>query len=748
MLRLLTHRRIQVFLLLLLLGAALFLQRDEPPWIEQLRYLTFDQYNKIMKRTPENDAIIIDIDEDSLAKYGQWPWPRTKVAELVKDLQSMSPKAIAFDIVFAEQDRTSPSVIVNHPAQTPEMIPVIQKLRELKKLPDNDEIFAREIADAGDVVTAFVAASQKTGQVPVLKAGFLNMGEDYDPLKFIESHKDFSLTLPALTDKAAGSGSFTEAPEGDGVIRRVPLLIGRNGMDGKTVQMYPSLAMEALRVALGRSVYKVESYGKLTTHGLGIQSISVGDYKIPTDQGGKMWLYDAGHRSDLYVPAWKILDHSVSPEKIKGKIVFIGTSSIGLLDLRSSPLSLNIPGVEIHAEIIQQILHGKFLRRSDSFGDMEVIFTGLICICIIFLAPFIGAGTLALIATVLIGTGTVGALYAYQRFGLLLDPVYPSLTIIIIFILSSILTNLRSEMERRTVKTAFGHYISPTLMEELAKNPDKLKLGGEVREISVMFTDIRNFTTISETMDPAELIKMMNDFLTPMTSCVLDNRGTIDKYMGDAMMAFWNAPLDDAEHATHACTAALQMLAALKVVNMGLRDQAEKNQKPFKELKAGIGIHTGRASVGNMGSKQRFAYSALGDTVNLASRLEGQTKGYGISVMISEEVRKQAPSFAALEIDLLTVKGRKEPERIYTLLGDDDFAGSPGFQEISSVHGRMLAAYRAQRWDEALALAEDCQTLRPELAGLYALYCQRIADFKTTPPAAGWQGVWVAKEKS
>ena len=359
----------------------------------------------------------------------------------------------------------------------------------------------------------------------------------------------------------------------------------------------------------------------------------------------------------------------------------------------------------------------------------------------------------------------MGALYAYQQSGLLIDPVYPSLTVIIIFILSSILTNLRTEMERRTVKTAFGHYISPTLMEELAKNPDKLKLGGEVREISVMFTDIRNFTSISETMDPAELIKMMNDFLTPMTSCVLDNRGTIDKYMGDAMMAFWNAPLDDPEHAVHACTAALQMLAALKhdlmlfdgtlemlaalkVVNVGLQEQAEKNQKPFKELKAGIGIHTGRASVGNMGSKQRFAYSALGDTVNLASRLEGQTKGYGISVMISEEVRKQAPSFAALEIDLLTVKGRKEPERIYTLLGDADFAGSPAFQELASVHGRMLAAYRAQKWDEALALAGDCETLRPELAGLYALYRQRIADFKTTPPPAGWQGVWVAKDKS
>ena len=745
MLRFLTHRRAQIVLLMMLLGAALFLQREEPSWIERLRQITFDQYNRMMPRHVEGDVVIIDIDEKSLKEYGQWPWPRTTVAQLLGELHALGPKSVAFDIVFAEKDRTSPQSFIN---RLPHSADMDNCTAQLQKLPDNDSVFAQMIVEAGNVVTGFCGANQKTDQSPLLKASVMETGDAPDAKKFIQSVSNFSVTLPELMEKAAGNGSFSEAPEGDGVIRRVPLFIGQIDAAGYRLGMYPSLALEALRVALGRSVYQIESYGQNTTHGHGIQSISIGDYHIPTDQKGRMWLYDAGYHPELYIPAWKILDHKINSGIIKDKIIFVGTSTIGLWDLRSSPLASVIPGVEIHAQIIEQILHGKFLKRSDASSNIELIITGLICACIIFLAPFIGAGTLAFIATLLIGSGVVGALYAYQQSGLLIDPVYPSLTVIIIFILSSILTNLRTEMERRTVKTAFGHYISPTLMEELAKNPDKLKLGGEVREISVMFTDIRNFTSISETMDPAELIKMMNDFLTPMTSCVLDNRGTIDKYMGDAMMAFWNAPLDDPEHAVHACTAALQMLAALKVVNVGLQEQAEKNQKPFKELKAGIGIHTGRASVGNMGSKQRFAYSALGDTVNLASRLEGQTKGYGISVMISEEVRKQAPSFAALEIDLLTVKGRKEPERIYTLLGDADFAGSPAFQELASVHGRMLAAYRAQKWDEALALAGDCETLRPELAGLYALYRQRIADFKTTPPPAGWQGVWVAKDKS
>jgi adenylate cyclase len=248
-------------------------------------------------------------------------------------------------------------------------------------------------------------------------------------------------------------------------------------------------------------------------------------------------------------------------------------------------------------------------------------------------------------------------------------------------------------------------------------------------------------------MDPADLIKMMNDFLTPMTSCVLNNRGTIDKYMGDAMMAFWNAPLDDPDHTRHASISALQMLDALKVVNDNLRSQAEKNKKPFMELRAGIGIHAGRCSVGNMGSKQRFAYSALGDTVNLASRMESQTKGYGISVMLSEDIARKIPDFAVIEIDLLVVKGRTAPMRVYTLLGDAAYAATPAFIGFSALHKRALEAYRERKWEEALTLFDQCREAQPGLASLYSLYRQRIMDFKANPPPADWQGVWVAKEK-
>ncbi|MBI3440587.1 MAG: adenylate/guanylate cyclase domain-containing protein [Proteobacteria bacterium] len=748
MIRFVFNRWVQIFLLLLLLAEAVMLRIENTPLIEHLQQLTFDVYNRILPRATGHGVAIIDIDEDSLRNYGQWPWPRPQVAQLPDILHQMGARAIAFDMVFAEPDRTSPALIAERLPPTPALRPIAEALKEL---PDNDQLFANKIAALGNVVTAFVAANQPGRQDPVLKAKFINEGYKPDPLRFINTFPYFAASLPALAEAAAGDGCFNMATSQDGIIRHVPLLVGQRTAAGQ-VNMYPTLALEALRVALGKTFYKVKSFGIPTREGYGIQSVALGDYTIPTDQRGRFQLYYAGHRPGLYIPAWKILTRQVSPSLIKDKIVLIGTSAIGLLDLRSSPLNPVLPGVEVHAEILEQILGGKFLTRPELFNGAELWAMGAVSLVVILLAPFVGTGLLALLILVLIGCSGVGALYAYQTYGLLLDPVYPSLAIIAIFILSSILTNLRTEMERRAVKTAFGHYISPALMEELANNPDKLKLGGEVRELSVMFTDIRNFTTISETMDPAELIRMMNAFLTPMTTCVLESRGTIDKYMGDAMMAFWNAPLDDPDHPRHACLAALKMLTALAAVNKDLQAAAEKHHKPsqhkpFRELKAGIGINTGTCSVGNMGSKQRFAYSALGDTVNLASRLEGQTKIYGLSTLISGSVQKRVPELATLEIDFLMVKGRSEPERIYTLLGDAGMAQSPAFLNLKDLHDKMLLTYREQRWAKAAELTDSCLNLWPELRGLYMMYQQRMAEFKTNPPPADWRGVWVAKEK-
>lgn len=733
--RILTQRWIQVLLLLLLLAGALVLRFKDPRAVEQLRNMIFDHYNNALPRKAGNQVVIIDIDEESLRRHGQWPWPRQLMGDIPVALAEMGALSTAFDVVFAEPDRTSPAVMANNLPATPELKPVVDALRAL---PDNDAVFAEKISRAGNVVMGFVAGEPVAGRDPALKASLMTKGGN--PADFVTSVRGFTTPLPVLSDVAAGSGGFMVLPGKDGVIRRVPMLMATH-KEG-TRDVYPSLALEAVRVATMRPFFRI-----LTDEKLGIQELSTGEYKVPVDEHGNLWVYYTGHRKEIYIPAWKVLARQVDPALIKDKIAFVGTSAPGLLDLRASPLDRVLPGVEVHAEIAEQILNNQYLMRPNWLEGAELLTITGIGIFIIFLSPFIGTGALALFCGVLGTGGYFGGLYAYQNYGLLLDPVYPMLSITVIFIVSSILTNLRSEAEKRAIRDAFGHYISPELLEELTEDPTKLKLGGEVRELSVMFTDIRNFTTISESMEPGELIRMMNDFLTPMTSAVLENRGTVDKYMGDAMMTFWNAPVDDPHHAMNACKAALEMVSALKPVNDMLQARAVAAGRVFHELKAGIGINSGRASVGNMGSKQRFAYSALGDTVNLASRMEGQTKAYGVSVMISDETRRQAGEFAVLELDLLTVKGRSEPERVFALLGSPEEAKGVAFRDLRLKHNDMLAAYRARNWDAADDMCEACKPLRPDMAGFYRLYQTRIAAYRANPPPAGWDGVYVAKDK-
>lgn len=741
MVNFLTKRWVQILLLLMLLAGAVVLRRIDPPVVQKLRYMVFDHYNREFPRKPGDQTVIIDIDEESLRRYGQWPWPRSVIGDIPVILKEMGVKSVGFDMVFAEPDRTSPAVIAKALPETEEMAPV---RTALETLPDNDRVFAEKIEKAGNVVLGFVAAEADTEAQPPRKAVFDIRGKKTrNVMSFIEKVRHFAASLEPLGKAAAGAGSFFVKTDTDSVIRRVPIIVAKDG--GETI--YPSLSLETLRLALGAERYTLTVYGEVVREGHGISSVKVGKYNVPLENDGWAWVYFTGHRDSIYVPAWQVLTREIEPEKLEGKIAFVGTSAIGLKDLRSSPLDPIVPGVEVHAELVEQMLNGEFLRRPQFIDGAEMMAIVVVCLFVIFLSPFIGTAMLGFLSALLGVAGYFGGLYMYQNFGYLLDPVYPMLSIVFIFIVSAILTHLRSEKEKREIRLAFGQYISPAVLEELTANPAKLKLGGEVRELSVMFTDIRNFTTISESMDPGELIRMMNDFLTPMTSAVLDNRGTIDKYMGDAMMTFWNAPVDDPHHAVNACKAALEMVEALKPVNDELKLRADNAGRTFHELKAGIGVNSGRASVGNMGSKQRFAYSALGDTVNLASRLEGQTKGYGISVMISEATRKQAPDFAALEIDLLTVKGRTEPERVFTLLGTQEEAQTEGFKKLAEQHAQMLAAYRAMSWDKAMEQAAALAALRPDLAGLYGLYKTRIGEYRQNPPPAGWDGVWIAKSK-
>jgi adenylate cyclase len=630
MTKLLTNRWFHFGILFLILFLAVMVSNSDLKFRNVLYDLVFDRYMKLNSRTNPQKVVIVDFDDKSLERISQWPWSRDKLAKLIDNLTLLDAKVIAFDGVLAEEDRTSPQKMILN-LQKDQRVDHVSE--QLMHLPDYDKILAESIKKSGRFISGFTfGQSEKKILVkqPILTKKHILDVFLQEAYPFIHT----SVFLPELQLAAAGNGSFMAKPESDGIIRETGLIF----TNGK--KLFPSLSLEAVRLSVtdGKEAYKIwkdpnwKSYRDLDPP----YRIIIGDYKIPVDSNGLIRVsFRTFNRDQDYISAYKVMDssyHDEILEKIKDKIVFIGSSAEGLKDLRSSPLQLFIPGVEVHANVTEQILENIYLYRSKICWIAEASVILVIGLGIILLAPFVGMGTLVFIVLMSISGMFYGSWWAYAEKGLLLDPVFASGALLILTFVSSLFTYLRSETERRQVREAFGLYVSPAFMEELAAHPEKLKLGGETKELSVMFTDIRSFTTISESLTPEQLIQLMNDFLTPMSNLVMENRGTIDKYMGDAMMAFWNAPLEDKDHARHACLTALKMNEALRPINEQVKKQAEAENRPFTPLVAGIGINTGPCSVGNMGSRQRFAYSALGDAVNLASRLEGQTKTYGTTI--------------------------------------------------------------------------------------------------------------------
>ena len=871
----------------------LMLRIIDPPIIQQARLLVFDTYQQLSPRAfdPGLPVKIVDIDDESLSRLGQWPWPRTVLAKMVERLAAAGVAAVGFDIVFAEPDRTSPENVLDI---LPSLGADAEALRQvIAALPAHDELFAEAIAKA-PVVTGFVLTREGAPADPLPKATFAVAGDK--PEVFLDGFDSAVVSLDALEKAATGNGALNATPDRDQIIRRVPLVLRKGD------QLYPSLAAELLRVAQGArsNVIKssgasgVESFGETT----GISEMRIGQLIAPTDNSGRIVVHFTRHEQERYIPAWMVLDDRVDLSPLAGQIVLVGTSAAGLRDIRATPLEQNFSGVEVHAQVLEQIISQDFLYRPDFAKGLEIFYILFLGLALIWLLPRIGAvWSLAIgcLATVIV---VVGSFYLFEMYGWVLDPVAPSLMVFVLFLVETVLSYLASEAARQQVRGAFGRYLSPVVVERLAQDPDQLELGGEERTMTLMFADIRGFTTISEILkdDPQELTKLINRFLTPMTKSVLATGGTIDKYIGDCLMAFWNAPLDDAEHAAHACRSALDMQAAVQALNAELmkeqavegqlsehdlraqhqaanallfgdgagrdpqkaasllienaeagyapsqydlakiyrdgrglemddekalfwfaraadqgivkaqrtlgvryaegrgvdrnrdlaikwltlaaqeglvtaqnslaqllgdvpeaeremgeklaRDWAPKAERePIIQLNIGVGLSTGSCVVGNMGSEQRFDYSALGDPVNLASRLEGQTKTYGVSIIVGENTRALAPDFAALEVDLIAVKGRSEPVRIFALLGDAEMAKSDGFMALLSEHEAMLAAYRGQKWDEAWGLLETCSAQAPQLTPLYDVYRDRIGYFRANAPGKYWDFVYVATQK-
>ncbi|MGJ0506479.1 MAG: CHASE2 domain-containing protein [Methylocystis sp.] len=730
--------RKQVFVIATLIAGLLTLPWGvlQPRTLDDLRNMVFDHFQRFSPRAydPEAPVRVVGVDEESLEAYGQWPWPRTRVAALVDRLVDLGASAIAFDFIFSEPDRASVRKLVE---TLPDAKLRAEVARLVSKAPDSDATFAEAIG-RGPVVIGATLSTQGQKSFPS-KAGVVAAGDD--PAPFLYAFPAAVLPLATLIDKAHGVGATNWLPDRDLVVRRVPLLMRA----GDTIA--PSLALEALRVAQGEPSFVVRSsnasgetaYGAQT----GVNAVKVGSFQIATGPEADIrprYAF-ADQRRDLSAKA--VLEGKVPRSEIEGRIIFVGALAVGLGDVRATPLEPIVPGVDVHAQIVESLTSGALLSRPDWGAGLETTIAAIaffLTMPLLFLAPLSVSMLYAPLAVALLFGGSY---YFFEKHGLLFDPAYPSLVVIGSYIVGTV-TLWRSEnWARRHVRNAFGKFVAPAVVDRLAENPELLVLGGETRDLTVLFSDLRNFSGLSEGMSARELTQFMNDYLTPMTDAILERDGTVDKYMGDAILAFWNAPLDIANHPRKALSAALAMRAALEGFNATRARAAQAAGRAYVEARMGCGLNFGPCSVGNMGSARRFDYSILGDNVNLASRLEGASKAFGTDIIAAGAVRHEAPEMAWLDLGQIVVVGRSEPTHVYALAGDAKFAGDAAYVRWRTAHEEMLEEYLSARFasaaERAAALSQTLSGLWP---GLYKALEKRYSGLAREGAQGDWSPVW------
>lgn len=705
----------------LVLIGALVLRIQDPIFLSEIRLRTFDIFQRLKPRVyVETPIRVIDIDNTTLQRFGQWPWPRNQVASLIEKLGAAGARAVALDIVFAEPDRTGPKAATADWGLAPSD-PLARALNA--RVSDPDQVLAATIKAVPTVLGFILLNEDGSAAMPRRKAGMAVTGASAgrDPRNFVRKFNSAIASLTSFQQAAKGQGSINVFTEGDAVVRRLPLLL--NGRD----TLYPSLVAEALRVAQKASTIVVKSSGaagytawwQRITGSLvdveGIAEVKVGALNPLTDEHGQVWLYDTGRIAARTIPAWRVLDG----EKIdlSGTILFVGTSAPGLLDLRATPNDPVTPGVEIHAQIAEQILTGVSLNRPYWTLLPELGFLIVLGSAMIALLPRVGPLGCAVLGATAMMTAIGAAWYAFADRGQLFDPIYPGLAALLVFITGVMSSYFRSDTERRTVRTAFSHYLSPQMVEQLAAEPERLKLGGELRPLTILFCDIRDFTSISERTTPQDLTLLLNRFLTPMTDAVLSHGGTIDKYIGDSIMAFWNAPLDDPRHARNACLAAIKMRRRLSELNQELELEAEVQRRPHEPLRMGIGINSGVCLVGNLGSQQRFNYSAIGDDVNLAARMEGLSKEFGVDILIGRTTRDMIDDLTVLPLGMAAVKGKAESSEVFALLSGPGLTALPDAAWIIEALSQTIQSLTRHDPDGALDTLNACR-LAATTAGL------------------------------
>ena len=719
-----------VLLATLVLSAVTALRAFDPAPVAQLRERSFDVYQHLQPRPYADFPVrVVDIDEASLARYGQWPWPRTLLAQFVQRLTDLGAAVIALDMVFPEPDRTSPASMASQ-LGIADAAEADRVKSLLSQLPDHDQIFAQTIQQS-PVVLGFAAVQRDNGRRPPVKAGFAIAGAE--PMQVVPRFEGAAISIDILDRAASGVGAMNlSGRDKSGVVRRVPLLF----TDGN--KLFPNLSAEALRVAQQQKsivMRGTRASGEMDTGLPALVDLRIGQFRVPVTSAGEMWVYFDHDRPERYVSLMDVLDPAKEAEvrpKIDGQIVLVGTSAAGLLDIWPTPLGELVPGTSIHAQAIEQIISQIFLARPDWASGAEVVATVALGALLTALLLLLGAQYAALAAALIIAAGFALSWFAFCHGGFLLDPVYPSIGAIATYLAVVGLLYVTTDQEKKFVRRAFGQYVAPELLHKLEAAPQSMRLGGETKEITIMFMDVRDFTPISEGLSAVELVDFMNALLSALTDAIQSELGTIDKYIGDSIMAFWNAPLDIPEHTSRACHAALKMRAALAELNGG--DAFGFRDRGLQPVKIGIGLHAGEACIGNMGSQRRFNYTAMGDVVNTSARIESSCKAVGMDIVVSEQIARAVPGFAFLEAGAMPLKGKSRPMKLFGLVGDEAKAASPEFAELSRRHAELVTAIAEGRLADANNALAHCRALGGAfLVSFYNRFEEQIAELS---PAA------------
>lgn len=658
-----------------------------------LRHAVFDQYQRWLPRPPAADAPvrIVDIDEDSLARFGQWPWPRDRLAALHDRLVAAGAAAVGFDILFAEPDRSSPPVLARELALPPALG------QALAALPDHDADFARSLA-AGPSVLGFAVEHGAGAAPPAWPFRVVALNGAAPPAA--GAYSATIAPLPALAGAAAGLGAISFASDADGVVRRVPLVMP---LDGGWV---PALGFELLRVVQGERNLVVAGAGGQP----GLAQVGTGAIRVPVTAAGELWVHYARAPEVPFVPAWRVLAGELPAAELAGRIVIVGSSAKGLLDLRFSPLGGVLPGVEVHAQALRQILTGAVLARPwwAEAAELAVLLAASALLALLALRVGVLAATAA--ALLVLASVAGAAWWGFAAHRLLLDPALPGLTAAAVFVAASIARHRRDEGRQRWLRQAFARYVSPNLVDHLLRHPESLRLGGERRTCSFVFTDLAGYTRLIETLDPAAAVGLLNDYLDGMVAIAFRHQGTLDRIVGDAVAVLFSAPLAQPDHARRALACALEMqrftddfAAALQARGVALGHTR-------------IGVHCGEVLVGNFGGSTMFDYRALGDPVNTAARLESANKWIGTRICMSESLRAACPEAPARAVGRLLLQGKTVPLRVFEPLA----AGAAADADYEAAYALLAAGA-----EEAVAAFERLAAARPADA-LVAFHLGRL----------------------